>query len=100
MALSNRYDNMVERLSRPPEWRSRSDTVSLKMLACRYFHSSGHNFPRSKILLEPYTYVTSTGGKQIRTHLMDAFNQWLDIPSPRLEVIARIVSMLHNASLL
>ena len=48
-----------------------------------------------KILLEPHTYITSTGGKQIRTHLMDAFNQWLSIiPAPRVEVIARIVSML------
>jgi geranylgeranyl diphosphate synthase type 3 len=36
----------------------------------------------------------------VRTKLIDAFNAWLDVPDADLEVIRRIVRMLHNASLL
>lgn len=31
---------------------------------------------------------------------MDAYNKWLDVAPERLAVIDKIVSMLHNASLL
>lgn len=31
---------------------------------------------------------------------MDAFNEWLDVPSERVAVISNLVQMLHNASLL
>ena len=55
---------------------------------------------RSQILLEAFTYVTSTGGKQIRAQLIAAFNLWLNIPSDRIEIISKVVTMLHNASLL
>lgn len=53
-----------------------------------------------KTLLEPYTYITSTPGKHFRTHLIEAFNAWLGIGRERLDIIARVVGMLHNASLL
>jgi len=52
------------------------------------------------ILLEPYTYITSTPGKEIRTQLTEAFNLWLNVPREKLERINRIVAMLHSASLL
>lgn len=32
--------------------------------------------------------------------MISAFNQWLCIPADKLEVIKRIVMLLHNASLL
>lgn len=31
---------------------------------------------------------------------MSAFNQWLKIPEDKLDVIKRIIMLLHNASLL
>lgn len=32
--------------------------------------------------------------------MMSAFNQWLQIPEQKLDVIKRIIMLLHNASLL
>jgi geranylgeranyl diphosphate synthase type 3 len=51
-------------------------------------------------LLEPFTYITSNPGKEMRTHLIEAFNLWLNVPPEKLKVIARIVNMLHAASLM
>lgn len=51
-------------------------------------------------VLEPFTYATSKKGKELRARIIDAFNAWLDVPVEKLETIGRIVSMLHNASLL
>lgn len=39
-------------------------------------------------------------GKEVRSHLIDAFNLWLDVPEADLDVIRGLVRMLHNASLL
>jgi geranylgeranyl diphosphate synthase type 3 len=51
-------------------------------------------------LLEPFKYITSNPGKEIRGKLIEAFNLWLNVPSERLQVIAKIVNMLHAASLM
>ncbi|EPQ52777.1 terpenoid synthase [Gloeophyllum trabeum ATCC 11539] len=51
-------------------------------------------------ILEPYKYITSTSGKDIRTRMINAFNLWLDVPEDKLAVIGRVIGMLHNASLL
>jgi geranylgeranyl diphosphate synthase type 3 len=50
--------------------------------------------------MEPYTYVSHSAGKEIRTRMIDAFDLWLQVPEADLEVIKRVVRMLHNASLL
>lgn len=55
---------------------------------------------KKQILLEPFTYISANPGKEIRTKLIDAFNVWLQVPETDLELIRRIVRMLHNASLL
>lgn len=51
-------------------------------------------------LLEPFTYLCSVPGKEVRSHLIDAFNAWLKVPDDDLDAVRRIVRMLHNASLL
>ncbi|CAF4123507.1 unnamed protein product [Rotaria socialis] len=81
--------------------------------------------PENKILLEPYEYIRTIPGKQIRpklikvgvlvggycyhskrfffylfVHRVQAFNLWLHIPEDKLLVIGDLVEMLHNASLL
>lgn len=56
--------------------------------------------PISKALLEPFKYITSNPGKEIRGKLIEAFNIWLNVPPERLQVIAKIVNMLHAASLM
>jgi geranylgeranyl diphosphate synthase, type III len=50
--------------------------------------------------MEPFFYITSTPGKDFRGGMMRAFNAWLKVPEPKLEIIGRVISMLHNASLL
>ncbi|CAF4340787.1 unnamed protein product, partial [Rotaria sp. Silwood2] len=54
----------------------------------------------NKILLEPYEYIRTIPGKQIRPKLIKAFNFWLNIPDDKLIVIGDLIEMLHNASLL
>ncbi|KAJ1461909.1 isoprenoid synthase domain-containing protein [Pelagophyceae sp. CCMP2097] len=51
-------------------------------------------------ILEPYKYISETPGKDIRGQLIDAFNQWLEIPPAGIDSVKSIVSQLHNASLL
>ena len=51
-------------------------------------------------LLEPFTHIYTVPGKEIRPQMIDAFNGWLKVPQDRLQVISKVVSMLHTASLL
>jgi geranylgeranyl pyrophosphate synthase len=44
--------------------------------------------------------MTSQPGKDFRTKLTAAFNDWLRVPEEQLTLIGKIVQMLHNASLL
>ena len=48
----------------------------------------------------PYEYLDSHPGKDIRKQLISAFNEWLEVPAESLEVITKVVGMLHTASLL
>ncbi|KAI8969155.1 geranylgeranyl pyrophosphate synthase [Mycotypha africana] len=52
------------------------------------------------IILEPYTYLTSHPGKDIRSKLISAFDLWLKVPKDILNVINKVIGMLHNASLM
>lgn len=56
--------------------------------------------PCTKILQEPYNYLSSIPGKEIRSKLIEAFNVWLDVPKEDLGIIKNVVRMLHTASLL
>ena len=52
-------------------------------------------------LLEPYAYISSVPGKDIRSALIDCFDLWLRVSDPNvLREIKSIVSSLHDASLL
>jgi geranylgeranyl diphosphate synthase, type III len=55
---------------------------------------------KEKILQGPYEYLISQPGKGIRTQLISAFNEWLEVPPDSLEIITKAVGMLHTASLL
>lgn len=50
--------------------------------------------------MEPYHYLLEHPGKNIRTSLIEAFNQWMRVPEDKLAIIKDITEMLHNASLL
>ncbi|KAI6148443.1 isoprenoid synthase domain-containing protein [Pisolithus tinctorius] len=53
-----------------------------------------------KDLLGPFTYVASNPGKDIRGMLIAAFNLWLNVPKPKLDMITRVIDTVHNASLM
>ncbi|KAL1606288.1 geranylgeranyl pyrophosphate synthetase [Paraconiothyrium brasiliense] len=60
----------------------------------------GWSEENERILLGPYDYLVGHPGKDIRSQCIAAFNKWLKVPPERLEVITRVVGMLHTASLL
>lgn len=51
-------------------------------------------------ILEPYSYISDNPGKDVRTRMIEAFNLWLNVPQAQLQTIAKVVNMLHTASLL
>ncbi|OQR98843.1 geranylgeranyl pyrophosphate synthetase [Achlya hypogyna] len=51
-------------------------------------------------LLEPWYYIRAMPGKNIRGIMVDAFQQWLDIPPEKVTTIKDIIGTLHDASLL
>ncbi|KAF8270233.1 terpenoid synthase [Lactarius quietus] len=63
-------------------------------------HSESFSESNERALLEPFTYITSTPGKDFRGGMMRAFNAWLRVPEAKLRIISNVISMLHNASLL
>lgn len=52
------------------------------------------------IIMGPYDYVAQQPGKDIRKQMVAAFNAWLRVPEASLAIITRVVTMLHNSSLL
>jgi len=55
---------------------------------------------KDRILLGPFEYLFAHPGKDFRTQLINSFNAFLDVPPESLEIITRVVGMLHTASLL
>ena len=55
---------------------------------------------KEKIILGPYDYLFAHPGKDIRTGLIKAFNAWLHVPPKSLDIITKVVGMLHTSSLL
>jgi geranylgeranyl diphosphate synthase, type III len=74
------YDNFLETLSTPSvlSWSERDESA----------------------VMEPFTYITSAPGKDIRGKMIEAFNVWLNVPPEKLKTISRVVNMLHSASLM
>ncbi len=55
---------------------------------------------KEKIIMGPYDYLFAHPGKDIRTALIKAFDAFLHVPPRSLEIITRVVGMLHTSSLL
>lgn len=53
-----------------------------------------------QILRAPIDYLLTIPGKDVRGKMMNAFNQWLQIPEEKLEIIKEVIKLLHTASLL
>ncbi|UZJ51279.1 hypothetical protein CBS101457_000599 [Exobasidium rhododendri] len=72
------YDDVRGMLCRQPRWQKEQEEV----------------------LLQPYNYLASRPGKGIRSQMIDAFNNWLQVPSEKIQVIHKVIGMLHTSSLL
>lgn len=55
---------------------------------------------QDRVITGPFEYLNGQRGKDFRSLLIDAFNVWLDVSPASLEVITKVVGMLHTASLL
>ena len=55
---------------------------------------------KEKIILGPYDYLFAHPGKDIRSALIQAFDRFLHVPDSSLDVIKKVVGMLHTSSLL
>ncbi|KAK3373437.1 isoprenoid synthase domain-containing protein [Lasiosphaeria ovina] len=55
---------------------------------------------KEKVLTGPFDYLNDHPGKDFRSMLVKAFDAWLEVPSDSLEIITKVVGMLHSASLL
>jgi geranylgeranyl diphosphate synthase type 3 len=58
------------------------------------------NDDKERIVRGPFDYVVSHPGKDFRAQLISSFNAFLDVPHESLEIITKVVGMLHEASLL
>ncbi|KAK4191213.1 geranylgeranyl pyrophosphate synthetase [Podospora australis] len=55
---------------------------------------------KDAVLRGPFDYLNQQPGKDFRSALVKAFDAYLECPAESLEVITKVVSMLHTASLL
>jgi geranylgeranyl diphosphate synthase type 3 len=50
--------------------------------------------------MEPFAYICQIPGKDIRSQMIDAYNCWLKVDASKLDLVKKVVAMLHNGSLL
>ncbi|UKZ75225.1 hypothetical protein TrVFT333_002900 [Trichoderma virens FT-333] len=55
---------------------------------------------KEHVVRGPFEYVVSHPGKDFRSQIIAAFNAFLDVPPESLQIITKVVGMLHEASLL
>lgn len=55
---------------------------------------------KESIVWGPFDYLYSHPGKDFRAQLISSFNSWLEVPQESLDIIRRVVGMLHTSSLL
>jgi geranylgeranyl diphosphate synthase, type III len=83
------------RMAQPPPDPNRYATEDLNFTARRTWSED-----KEKVVCGPFDYLYATKGKEFRTQLINAFNVFLDVPTESLDIITRVVGMLHTASLL
>ncbi|PHH66970.1 hypothetical protein CDD81_5322 [Ophiocordyceps australis] len=55
---------------------------------------------KERLVRAPYEYATRKPGKNFRSQLIAGFNGWLQVPPASLQIITKVVGMLHESSLL
>jgi geranylgeranyl diphosphate synthase type 3 len=78
----------------PPPDPARFATEDLNATVKRW------NSRKESIVTEPFNYLYNHPGKDFRAQLIKAFDAWLEVPQESLEIITKVVGLLHTASLL
>lgn len=65
-----------------------------------FYGKSSWSDDKENILQGPYEYLFAQPGKVFRSQLIAAFNEWLEVPPESLDIITKVIGMLHTASLL
>jgi geranylgeranyl diphosphate synthase type 3 len=55
---------------------------------------------KEKVVTGPFDYLYNHPGKDFRSQLIKAFDAWLEVPQESLDIITKVVGLLHTASLL
>ncbi|KAL9111735.1 MAG: hypothetical protein Q9227_003794 [Pyrenula ochraceoflavens] len=93
--------NLAAALQSPPKDTKTSHSRKPSNMAMKSNHDGElWSNRKEKILLGPYEYLLSHPGKDIRTQLIHAFNNFLHVPAESLATITKITGMLHTSSLL
>ncbi|CAK4032504.1 Geranylgeranyl pyrophosphate synthase [Lecanosticta acicola] len=90
------------RLTASTSFSQAADKLSPTMISSDLINGTAMSWSSEKenILKGPFDYLESHPGKDIRSQMITAFNEWLQVPDSSLSVITKVVSMLHTASLL
>ncbi|RDW62483.1 geranylgeranyl pyrophosphate synthase [Coleophoma crateriformis] len=87
-STSSTSENLSERSSSSSLDQSSNDSLHFKMLKLNH-----------EALDAPMDYIGSMPSKGVRSSLIDAFNQWFEVPSVQLKIVRDVLSKLHNSSL-
>ena len=79
----------------PPPDPTRFATEDLNVITQKQWTAQ-----KEKVVLGPYDYLYAVPGKDFRTLMVNAFNSWLEVPKESLDIITKVVGMLHTSSLL
>ncbi|OIW31542.1 hypothetical protein CONLIGDRAFT_572996 [Coniochaeta ligniaria NRRL 30616] len=78
----------------PPPDPSRFATEDLNATVKRW------NAEKETVVKGPFDYLYHHPGKDFRSQLIKAFDAWLEVPQESLDIITKVVGLLHTASLL
>lgn len=94
------YDNFLAKVSDSPSWSPASEQVRSSVTICVISTHLILTISSAQILVEPYTYLSKAPGKEVRSALIAAFNEWMHVEKEELAIVTKVVGMLHTASLL
>ncbi|KAJ1642617.1 hypothetical protein J3B02_000324 [Coemansia erecta] len=70
------------------------------MAAAKTEFSQRETLSMEEALLAPYKYLCQVPGKEIRTLMINAFSDWLNLDAAQLNSISNIIRKLHTSSLM
>ncbi|KAM4057609.1 polyprenyl synthetase domain-containing protein [Hirsutella rhossiliensis] len=86
---------------------SRPDAPQAAPDVDKYAHEDLHFAPerswtegKEKVVRAPFDYAISHPGKDFRSQVIAAFDAWLQVPPSSLQVITKVIAILHESSLL